>query len=46
MPCAFRNPALMVIHCCLAAHRAHLVAKNACGGEGSIPYILAGIELF
>mgnify|MGYP003388581765 CR=1 FL=1 len=48
MPCAFRDPPLMVIHCALAAQRAQEVARRAGSGgegkkgEGSVPYVLAG----
>jgi hypothetical protein len=44
MPCAFRDPPLMVIHCALAAQRAKQVASKA--GGGCLPYILAGTVLF
>jgi hypothetical protein len=42
MPCAFRDPPLMVIHCALAAQRAEFVARKAGGGTDCVPYVLAG----
>lgn len=43
MPCAFRDPPLMVIHCALAAQRAEQVAQKV-GGSRCLPYILAGMS--
>lgn len=45
MPCAFRDPPLMVIHCALAAQRAQWVADKAVKGR-RVPYVLAGTLIF
>lgn len=41
MPCAFRDPQMMVLHCALASQRARSVAEKAGGGK-CLPYTLIG----